>query len=329
MIKNYESNISRKYELIQENNKRSLENRRLEIGKILPEVLEIENKIAKLCIEVSINTLKKIENRDEYLNNLKEKITDLKMKKSELLVSRGYPLDYLNMQYNCTKCNDTGYIGNKKCDCYKKYLVESHYNSSELKDILSKNNFSNFRFDLYNDFRSGDEPLSPKANMYDIVGKSKNFITSFNSSNENLLFYGTSGIGKTFLSYCIAKELMDRGDLVLYRTADDLVKDLKEIRFKENSDLEQMLFYCDLLIIDDLGTEPLNDFSKSELFNIINKRLLIDKSMIISSNLSLEYIMQTYTERLTSRLFGNFTLCKFYGDDIRVKLNLMKNHVSL
>lgn len=329
MIKNYESNISRKYELIQENNKKALENRRLEIEKIIPEVLDIENKIAKLCIEVSINTLKKIENRDEYLNNLKEKITDLKMRKSELLVSKGYPLDYLNMKYCCNKCNDTGYIGPKKCDCYKKYLVESHYNSSELKDILLKNNFSNFRFDLYNDFCSGNEPLSPKANMYEIVGKSKNFINNFSSSNENLLFYGTSGIGKTFLSYCIAKELMDRGNLVLYRTADDLVKDLKDIRFKEDYNLEQMLFNCDLLILDDLGTEPLNDFSKSELFNIVNKRLLINKSMLISSNLSLENIMQTYSERFTSRLFGNFTACKFYGDDIRVKLNLMKNHMSL
>lgn len=329
MIKKYSSEITTIYDDLQKKAKDQLEQRRKEISKVLPEVIEIDNKIAKLCIDVSINTLKQIENRDLYLSGLQDQITDLKIKKSELLVSKGYPMDYLLIHYQCNKCKDTGYIGTTKCECYKRHIVKLHYSHSDLKDILKIHNFSNFSLDLYDDFRVGKEPLTPKKNMQQILFKVKNFINNFPHSKENLFFYGNSGIGKTFLSYCIAKELMDRGHFVVYRTSDDLVKELKEIRFKDNYELEDILLNCELLIIDDLGTEPLNDISRTELFNIINKRLLKNKSMLISSNLPLESILQNYTERLTSRLLGNFTLCKFYGEDIRVKLNLRKNPLSL
>jgi DNA replication protein DnaC len=117
---------------------------------------------------------------------------------------------------------------------------------------------------------------------------------------------------------------LDKGFLVVYRTADDLIHDLKRIKFENDSNLEDMLLNCDLLVLDDLGTEQITDFSSTELFNFLNKKLLMNKKMLISSNYALEKLSRTYSERITSRLFGNFNLFKFYGDDIRIKTNLDK-----
>ncbi|WP_040214710.1 DnaA ATPase domain-containing protein, partial [Clostridium polynesiense] len=139
-----------------------------------------------------------------------------------------------------------------------------------------------------------------------------------------LMFYGNSGTGKTFLSHCIAKELLDSGNLVVYRTSEDLMKNLKDIRFNNNHELEELLINCDLLIIDDLGAELSNDYYVTELFNFLNLKLLKRHKMIISTNLTIEQITKTYTERLSSRLFGNFILFKLYSEDIRVKKNLSR-----
>ncbi|SHJ85731.1 DNA replication protein DnaC [Hathewaya proteolytica DSM 3090] len=329
MIKKYDRELSEKYENIRKQNKDILQRNRETIAKEVPEVIEIEEKIAKLCIDVSISTLKKMDNREQFLLDLREQITNLRIKKSELLVAHGYSMDYLNLPYTCEKCQDTGYVGNKKCSCYKKYLTEIYYKSSNLKDLLSQCNFATFDINLYEDKITGREPKSPRDNMETNLAVSINFVKNFYRSDENLFFYGSPGIGKTFLSCSIARALLDSGVLVLYRTCDDLIRDFKQIRFKEDQSLQELLLECDLLIIDDLGTEFNNDFTKSELFNLINKRLLTNKKMIISSNFSLEKIMEIYSDRISSRLLGNFTLCKFYGEDIRVKLNLIKNPVSL
>ena len=153
----------------------------------------------------------------------------------------------------------------------------------------------------------------------------KDYLPNFNSINTNLLFYGNPGSGKSYLSYCIAKALLDTGHLVLYKTSDELISDLKNIRFNNDKHLEQLLTSCDLLIIDDLGAEQRNDFSITELFNLLNKRLLHNKKMLISTNLSLADITKLYSERIYSRLIGDFKLCKFYSEDIRITLNLKNN----
>jgi DNA replication protein DnaC len=253
---------------------------------------------------------------------LKEKITDLKIKKSEILVSNNYPLDYLEIQYRCTKCKDTGFIDIKKCTCYKQKLVELYYENSDLKAILKKNNFENFNIDLYPSKKSINEPISPRKNIDEIVSRSWNFIENFSFSPENLLFYGNPGTGKTFLSDCIAKELLDKGFLVVYRTSESLIQNLKHIRFNNDEELEDLLINCDLLIIDDLGSEQITDFSKTELFNLLNRKLLNRKKMLISTNYDLEELLKIYSERISSRLLGDFTLCKFFGEDIRIRQNI-------
>lgn len=322
MIKGYHSDVMRMYEMIKEEEAKALTNRKEEIAKQLPQIADLEAKIGRLSVELSISTFKVLDNREEYLEKLKKQITELRVKKSELLVANGYPIDYLSVKYRCTKCKDTGFIGISKCSCYKQKLVQLYYKNSDLNHILKENNFDHFNMEYYSSKRSGDEPESPKKNMEKILSKSINFIKNFSSLNENLLFYGNSGTGKTFLSHCIAKELLDKGFFVVYRTAEELIQNLRTVRFENDSTLEELLIDCDLLVIDDLGTEQINDFSKTELFNILNKRLLKQKKMLISTNYTLKELSKTYSERITSRLLGNFNLCKFYGEDIRVMKNL-------
>lgn len=324
MISGYQSQILKIYEAIREKEQNELKERKNKIYKQIPKIKEIENKIAKLSIELSINILNRLDDREKYLKTLKDNITDLRIKKTELLVLNGYPLDYLDMHYRCPKCQDTGFIGTQRCSCYKHYLVRIYYKNSDLKDILIKNNFNNFRIDLYSNRRTEDEIKSPRKNMEEILCKVKNYLSNFDNIDTNLLFYGGSGTGKTFLSNCIAKELLDKGHFVVYRTAKELMENLKECRFGENSNLENLILKCDLLIIDDLGTEQITDFCRSELFNLINWKILKNKKMLVSTNLSIEQLSKHYSERITSRLFGNFELYKFYGDDIRVKKNLEK-----
>ncbi|NFN87543.1 DNA replication protein DnaC [Clostridium sporogenes] len=322
MIKGYKSEILKEYEKIREKESLALKNRRKEIKIKLPKVPELEEEIAKLSIEMSINILKNPDKSEEYVNIIKNKITDLRVKKSELLVSNGYDMDFLEMHYNCNKCKDTGFVNNKKCSCYKQKLIKLYYRNSDLKHILKTNNFSNFNFEYFTNEKTDFHSDTPRKNIEKILNKMWHFIENFNKTDENFMFIGTAGTGKTFLSNCIAKELLDRGNFVVYRTADELIQNLRSIKFNNDKHLEDILINCDLLIIDDLGTESINEFSKVELFNFINKKLFMRKKMIISSNYSIESILKNYSERISSRLLGNFTLFKFYCDDIRIQKNI-------
>lgn len=322
MIKGYHSDVMRIYESIKDEEAKALASRKEEVSKQLPQISDLESKIGRLSVELSLAAFKAMDNREKYMESIKKQITELRVKKSELLVANGFSVDYLNLRYRCAKCKDTGFIGVSKCSCYKQKLVQLYYKNSDLNHILKDNNFDHFSMDYYSTKKSGDEPESPRKNMEKILSKSINFIKNFSNTSENLLFYGNSGTGKTFLSHCIAKELLDKGCFVVYRTAEELIQNLRTVMFENDSTLEELLLDCDLLIIDDLGTEQINDFSKTELFNILNKRLLKQKMMLISTNYTLKELSKTYSERITSRLFGNFNLCKFYGEDIRVMKNL-------
>ena len=322
MINNHHLQVMKIYDDIKENQKRNLESRKEEVRKNVPEIEAIEREIGKLCIKVSINALQDIPNREEHLRSLRESITSLRMRKSELLVANNYPIDYLDLHYSCSKCKDTGFIGLEKCTCYKHKLNKLYYKNSDLFNVSERHNFTNFKMEYYSTKNEGPEKYSPRENMKNIVSGCLKFISNFSSTEENILFYGNSGTGKTFLSHCIAKELVDNGYFVVYKTAEDLIKNLRDVRFNNNSTLEDHLINCDLLIIDDLGTEISSEFSKAELFNLLNTKLLKNKKMLISTNYSLDELLSLYSERITSRLFGNFTLYKFYGKDIRLQKKL-------
>lgn len=325
MIKGYQSEILKIYDNIRDNEAKALKARKAEISEKYPEIIELDNKIQKLSLQMSLSIIKS-EDAKKTLNEFKENITDLRVKKCEMLVERGYNPEYLNLHYQCNRCQDTGFIGPQKCVCYKEKLVRLYYKDSELENTVKYNNFNNFDLNLFSNHRLGDEKYSPRKNMENNLEYIlDDFIPNFSIISTNLLFYGNPGSGKTYLSYCIAKAILDKGYLVVYKTSDELIKNLRDIRFNNDYNLESLLLNCDLLIIDDLGAEHLNEFSITELFNIINKRILTKKKMLISTNLTLQGITKQYSERIASRLIGDFKLCKFYSEDIRIKKNLEKN----
>lgn len=324
MIKGYQTELMDMYEKIRTDENRKLMKRREEIKNKYPEILELDTTIQKLCLNLSMAALRGITDQNE-LNNIKEEITDLRAKKYEMLVSHGYNPDYLNLHYNCPKCKDTGFIGIDKCSCFKSKLIKLYYKDSDLEEAVKTNNFKNFNINLYSNHKLNDERYTPRKNIEDILEYiTGEYLPNFKTSNTNLLFYGNSGTGKTFLSWCIAKELLDKGFLVVYKTSDDLLRALKDIKFNNDTDLENLLINCDLLIIDDLGSEQITDFSSTELFTLINKKILKNKKMLISTNLSLPLISKRYSERISSRIIGEFKLFKFFTEDIRIQLNLKR-----
>ncbi len=323
MIKGYEKELTLIYENIRLEEEKNLEKRRKEIKENHPDILELDNLIQKKSLNLAMSILKGINELE--LKSLKEEIVELRFKKYEALVANGYDPEYLALHHRCSKCKDQGYIGSTKCICYKNKLVNLYYKDSDLQDSLRVNNFNNFDLSLFANYKISDDKYTPRKNIENILEYiNGDFIPNFSKNNDNMLFYGDSGTGKTFLSCCVAKELLDKGYLVVYRSIDELIKNLREIRFENNYNLEDLLINCDLLIIDDLGAEQLTEFSATEFFNFLNKKLLKKKKMLISTNLSLPDISKNYSERISSRLLGNFKLYKFYSEDIRIQLNLKK-----
>lgn len=328
MINGYKQELNKIYEDIR-NKEANLHKKRIEeITKKYPNIIELDRTIQKKCLGLSLAILRSNVSEDD-ISAIKDEIMDLRAKKCEALVSLGYSPDYLSLHYQCNKCQDTGYIHSTQCSCYKNKLVKLYYKDSDLEDSVKVNNFDTFDLSLFSNNRISDDKYSSRKNMENILHYIlKNYISSFSSHSNNLLFYGNSGTGKTFLSCCIAKELLDQGYLVVYKTSDELIRAFRDIKFNKNNDLEDMLINCDLLIIDDLGAEQITDFSTTELFTLLNKKILKKKKMLISTNLTLSMITQLYSERISSRLLGNFKLYKFYTDDIRIQLNLKKSNKS-
>lgn len=322
MINGYRAEVLKLYEEIQSIEKNNLKDRVKEIKNKFPEIMDIDDEIKKLSVRLPLLILKST-TTEKDVQELKDKIIDLRAKKMEALVARGYTPDYLMLHYRCKKCNDTGYIGTVRCECFKEKLIKLYYKDSALENIITKYNFKDFDLSLFPNKTNPNYPtqrFTPYENMqriYDFI--TSQYIPNFNKADVNLLFFGLAGTGKTFLSYCIAKELLDRGYLVVYKTADELIRMLADIRFNKNKSLEDFIINCDLLIIDDLGSEQSTDFTKTEFFNLLNKKLLLGKKMLISTNLESNDLDTHYDRRISSRLLGNFKLMMFYTDDLRIE----------
>lgn len=316
--------IFRSFEQKQVYNRDLLDKRRKTVYNLIPELEKIHNSISLL----SVSQARKLLNGDDNaLHELKNELKRLTDRKTELLVSAGFPADYLEPIYECEDCKDTGYIGNKKCHCFQKAIIDLLYTQSNLKNILKVENFDTFSFAYYSDNHidpvTGRSSLANIKNAYCIA---QEFVTSFADEFRNLFLYGDTGVGKTFLSNCIAKELIDKSFSVIYLTSFELFDTLAKSKFEKEKAAESMcehIFDCDLLIIDDLGTELANSFTISQLFLCLNERLLRRKSTIISTNLSLESLVDIYSERTFSRITSNYTMLKLTGDDIRIKKKLM------
>lgn len=316
--------VIRNYEQKQIQSRDIMDKRRQTVYNLIPEMEDLHNSISQLGVSKARKLLSGDENA---LTELKGELKKLIDKKSELLTSAGFPADYLEPVYECPDCKDTGYIGNEKCHCFQKAIIDLLYTQSNLKNIVAKENFDTFSFAYYSDNHidpvTGRSSLATMKNAHAVA---RDFVDTFRDEFRNLFLYGDTGIGKTFLSNCIAKELIDKSFSVIYLTSYELFDTLAKSKFEKDDTAEALashIFDCDLLIIDDLGTELANSFTVSQLFLCLNERLLRRKSTIISTNLSLESMVDIYSERTFSRITSNYTMLKLTGDDIRIKKKLM------
>lgn len=312
----------KEYEETRETNKRELERRRQELYGKLPRLKEIDDKMVSLGIKITKAVLQNTKDSEKLLEDLHKKQTDLKVEKAEILTANKYPKDYLQMKYNCKKCRDTGYVGVERCSCLAQKLIAYQYKQFKLSHRIAEENFDNFNINYYSD-EPVDGGISPRENMKHIYMECIKYAKEFDNHDRNLLFIGRPGLGKTFLCNSIAKDLLDAGKSVIYQSAPDLIDLVRKFKFDfndEDSGEEALkdIYECDLLIIDDLGTELTTQFSGLVIYNILNKRLMENKKVIISTNLSVEEIMNIYSERISSRIFGSFYLYKFFGEDIRL-----------
>lgn len=308
--------IRRKYEDQQTRNFHKLNRRKEEIYSAIPEYGQTEDRITSASME---RARLLIDGSDSSLFEYRKKISGYAARKKELLAAHGYPADYLDPIYTCPDCQDSGYRNGEKCHCFKQLEIELLYDQSNIREMIEKENFSVLSYEYYQ-----GEDLNRFKNA---VNVSKNFVNGFKKHYQNLFFYGTVGTGKSFLSGCIAKELLSQCHSVIYFSACSLFETLSRYSFDSKSKDALYNFYkdiynCDLVIIDDLGTEVTNAFVTSQLFGLLNERHMRQKATVISTNLSLEELRDRYSDRIFSRITSNYSICKLTGQDIRIQKRL-------
>lgn len=319
--------IIKEYEQTRDQNRYLSQQRLNTIYTHIPEYRELEESTA--TVSVSLAKLV-IEGSDDALQKARTTLHDISKQKKNLLVKAGYPADYLDPIYNCPDCKDTGFCSDesglkKKCHCFRSREITLLYNQSNIQEILATENFSTLSYSYY----QGDD-LERFQKAVDIC---KDFVQNFIQDYHNLFFYGTVGTGKSFLSGCVANELLQKGHSVIYFSASGLFETLARYSFDTNSkeslyDFYDDLYNCDLVIIDDLGTEMTNSFVSSQLFACLNERLLRRNATIISTNLSLEELRNRYSDRVFSRITSNYELCKLTGPDIRMSKKRSANSLN-
>ncbi len=310
--------IIRTYEEKQNRNRYMLEERRTYVYRHIDGYKELEDSTSSLSVEQG---KKLLEGDDSALTELRQLLRNLTDAKKGLLLSAGLPADYLEPVYDCPDCRDTGYINGRKCHCFRQAEISLLYEQSNISRQLEKENFSTLSYEYY----QGED----LRRFQGAVEAGKKLIENYDFDYHNLFFYGTVGTGKSFLSGCIAKELIETGHSVIYFSAVRFFETLSQISFdyKNKDELHGMyddLYQCDLLIIDDLGTELTNNFVTTQLFSCLNERHMRRKPTIISTNLSLEELRNRYSDRIFSRIMSNYQVYKLSGPDIRIHKKLNK-----
>lgn len=255
----------------------------------------------------------------------KRELKELRQQKQMLLAEAGYPNDYMEMHYRCPDCQDTGYAQGRRCHCFEQARTRILYAQSNIRQVLQQENFETLSYEWYDDKARLEHLAMTQAEyMRMVVQSCREFAESFPERGRNLLFTGSTGVGKTFLTNCIAKALIDRYISVIYLTSQDLFEFLSRYKFSRASpeDMEETcrhILECEMLIIDDLGTEVNNTFVSSQLFYCVNERINRQKGTIISTNLSMGMLRDTYSDRVTSRIMSHYATIPLYGEDIRMK----------
>jgi len=295
------------------------ESRHREVIKKCPEIGVIENEIASAGLNIIKCLGMKSDDAKRYIDSLAEQNISAQEKKADLLKENGFDRDYLEIPYACKKCEDTGFADGKFCECHLKLLKQLACEELSKTSRLSLSSFDSFRLDYYSN-------ESDREKMDDIFNYCKDYSADFSTESPNLYFYGDTGLGKTHLSLAIADKVVKKGYNVVYGSAQNLLSKIEREKFGKSDDpdgtTEEKLLDCDLLILDDLGAEFSTQFTVSAIYNIVNTRINAGLPTIISTNLEYEEIEKKYSQRIASRIIGNYVTIGFCGEDIRqIKAN--------
>ena len=332
--------VMRVYEKRRIDNHHVEEERRRTAYEAIPELAQLDRAVASLSVEAVRSSLFQEDGAGASSRELRDLLKKAAggispdERRRKLLAGHSFPEDYLDPVYTCRDCRDTGWINGKHCRCLDREIVSLFYTQSGLAGILRKENFDTFSLDCYRrDLIDEKTGKSSREIMTAALSTCRRFAEEYGNGAQKdcLLLSGATGLGKTFLTHCIAKELIDKGRSVIYYSAGELFDSLARSRFgrdQEDGVREQddeYLSGCDLLIIDDLGTELTNSFVGSALFQLLNTRISRGRGIVISTNLSPHEIDRIYTDRISSRIMEHFTLIRVFGEDIRIQKRLGKH----
>ena len=326
----YEQNVLRRAAERLEDQRRRREEaqnaRRREIYAAIPRVAEIDRQLRRTIVDIIAASLRQGNDPVPAIGAVRDKNLDLQAERAELLVAHGYPADALDDKPACPRCSDTGWRGAVMCDCLKSLCAQEQIKElSKLLD-LGEQSFDTFSLDVYSPSPWRGSGISPRENMEMVYEICLNYAQKFGRFYFNNLFLsGAPGLGKTFLSACIARTVSENGFSVVYDTAVNIFSRFEDRKFsrdaedtREARDETRRYLSCDLLILDDLGSEMTTPFVQSALYTLINSRLTADRRTVISSNLSMEDVRRRYAPQIASRLEGEYRVLPFFGEDIRL-----------
>lgn len=320
MMESIHSQIEAEYREIRKKNQEERKRRIDSLYAKFPKLQTLEEETYHAYADLTAHLFEEGEKAEQRI----QKIRALQQEKKALLKKEGYPETYLDSIYSCPKCQDRGYIETEACDCYREKRRYYLYQAANLTPVMQTHSFEQFSLDYYS-----KDPLTPDGqSAYDyakaILEECRHFVFGEEyKKGANLFLYGDAGLGKTFLCSCMAQELLKKDVPVLYQTAYRLFTVLEDARFKKDEAceaLEKQFYDIPVLIIDDLGTEFVTSYTSAVLFDLINARMQNQKSTIISSNHNLAMMKEMYSERVQSRIFGEYKLLKLHGTDIRKQL---------
>lgn len=316
------NDIMREYEFIRATNEAAQKNNKEQVYNHFPRIREIDEELSKISLKACHKMLNSGADHAEIITALQKGTEKLVAEKKNILKDAGIPETFMDEVYSCPKCQDKGSYNNKWCECYYEKLQKYMQKKSNI-NANTMHSFDKFNLSLYPDVVNEEYGASPRdiaKNIYKLATKYANLDPAV---PKQLLFYGSTGLGKTFTSECIAKEFIKKGKDVYYTSAPRLFATFEDYKFGKSNSVEakRIIDYIqevDLLIIDDLGTEFRTQYTDSILFDLINTRTNENKHMIISTNLNPVQIEPTYSQRISSRILGNFEVILFLGNDLRI-----------
>lgn len=288
----------------------------------VPRIREIDMLLRQTMAQAAYAAFQQGSDGRELLEQARQQNLELQQERA-ILAMENFEEGYLDDSPICDKCGGSGYIGSNMCECLRELCRQEQKKEVSILSG-SRDTFNQFRLDYYPDRVDPKYGASPRTIMERNLKVCRTYALTFTKDAGNLLFVGGTGLGKTFLSACIARAVADRGCSVVYESAGHLFSKLEQAKFSPSEDTrrETARFNdCDLLILDDLGTEMPSQFTTAALYTLLNDRILENKPMVISTNLTIDDLGRRYSPQIASRLNGNFLLLPFVGEDIRVMKN--------